>query len=106
MLECFFPKPKEFFSSLLVWVILVVFFWYFGGKEFGTVFGFNFPAPDAPPVIGLGHFTTPDFLWFYIYFAIITAIFYLFWSMYSPHKWQVWSILGSAFILFITTTLT
>ena len=22
--------------------------------------------------------------------------------MYSPHKWQVWSILGSAFILFIT----
>ena len=102
MLECFFPKPKEFFSSLLVWVILVVFFWYFGGKEFGTVFGFNFPAPDAPPVIGLGHFTTPDFLWFYIYFIVITAIFYLFWSMYSPHKWQVWSILGSAFILFIT----
>ena len=102
MLECFFPKPKDFFSSLLVWVILVVFFWYFGGKEFGTVFGFNFPAPDAPPVIGLGHFTTPDFLWFYIYFAITTAIFYLFWSMYSPHKWQVWSILGSAFILFIT----
>ena len=102
MLECFFPKPKEFFSSLLVWVILVVFFWYFGGKEFGTVFGFNFPVPDAPPVIGLGHFTTPDFLWFYIYFAVITAIFYLFWSIYSPHKWQVWSILGSAFILFIT----
>ena len=35
-------------------------------------------------------------------FIVITAIFYLFWSMYSPHKWQVWSILGSAFILFIT----
>ena len=102
MLECFFPKPKEFFGSLLVWCILVVFFWYFGGKEFGTVFGFEFLAPDAPPVIGLGHFTTPDFLWFYIYFIIITAIFYGFWRIYSPHKWQVWSILGSAFILFIT----
>ena len=102
MLECFFPKPKEFFGSLLVWCILVVFFWYFGGKEFGSVFGFEFLAPDAPPVIGLGHFTTPDFLWFYIYFIIITAIFYGFWSIYSPHKWQVWSILGSAFILFIT----
>ncbi|PQM66000.1 MAG: peptide transporter [Rhodobacterales bacterium] len=102
MLECFFPKPKEFFGSLLVWCILVVFFWYFGGKEFGSVFGFEFLAPDAPPVIGLGHFTTPDFLWFYIYFVIITAIFYGFWSIYSPHKWQVWSILGSAFILFIT----
>ena len=52
-------------------IILVVFFWYFGGKEFGTVFGFEFLAPDAPPVIGLGHFTTPDFLWFYIYFVLI-----------------------------------
>ena len=102
MLECFFPKPKEFFGSLLVWCILVVFFWYFGGKEFGSVFGFEFLAPDAPPVIGLGHFTTPDFLWFYIYFVIITTIFYGFWSIYSPHNWQVWSILGSAFILFIT----
>ena len=64
MLEFCFPKPKEFFGSLLVWCILVVFFWYFGGKEFGSVFGFEFLAPDAPPVIGLGHFTTPDFLWF------------------------------------------
>ena len=50
----------------------------------------------------MGHFTTPDFQWFYIYFAIITAIFYAIWNFYSPHKWQQWSILGSAFILFIT----
>ena len=102
MLECFFPKPKQFFSSLVIWTFLVVLFWYFGGKEFGTNFGFVFLDEGTPPVIGLGHFTTPDFQWFYIYFAIITAIFYFFWNYYSPHKWQVWSILGSAFILFIT----
>jgi peptide/bleomycin uptake transporter len=102
MLECFFPKPKQFFSSLIIWIFLVVLFWYFGGKEFGTNFGFVFLEEGTPPVIGLGHFTTPDFQWFYIYFAIITSIFYLFWNYYSPHKWQVWSILGSAFILFIT----
>ena len=102
MLECFFPKPKQFFSSLIIWIFIVVLFWYFGGKEFGTNFGFVFLEEGTPPVIGLGHFTTPDFQWFYIYFAIITAIFYFFWNYYSPHKWQVWSILGSAFILFIT----
>ena len=102
MLECFFPKPKQFFSSLIIWIFIVVLFWYFGGKEFGTNFGFVFLEKGTPPVIGLGHFTTPDFQWFYIYFAIITAIFYFFWNYYSPHKWQVWSILGSAFILFIT----
>jgi len=102
MLECFFPKPKQFFSSLIVWIAMVVFFWYFGGKELGANFGFKFVEEGTPPVIGLGHFTTPDFQWFYIYFAIITAIFYAIWNFYSPHKWQKWSILGSAFILFIT----
>ena len=102
MLECFFPKPKQFFSSLIIWIFIVVLFWYFGGKEFGTNFGFVFLEEGTPPVIGLGHFTTPDFQWFYIYFAIITAIFYFFWNYYSPHKWKVWSIFGSAFILFIT----
>jgi len=102
MLECFFPKPKQFFSSLIVWITIVVLFWYFGGKELGANLGFKFVEEGAPPVIGLGHFTTPDFQWFYIYFAIITAIFYAIWNFYSPHKWQLWSILGSAFILFIT----
>tara|TARA_B100000902_G_C27268905_1_gene895199 strand:- start:183 stop:1439 length:1257 start_codon:yes stop_codon:yes gene_type:complete len=102
MLECFFPKPKQFFSSLIVWITIVVLFWYFGGKELGANLGFKFVEEGTPPVIGLGHFTTPDFQWFYIYFAIITAIFYAIWNFYSPHKWQLWSILGSAFILFIT----
>ncbi len=102
MLECFFPKPKQFFTSLIAWITVVVLFWYFGGKELGAKLGFKFVQEGTPPVIGLGHFTTPDFQWFYIYFAIITAIFYTIWNFYSPHKWQLWSILGSAFILFIT----
>ncbi len=59
-------------------------------------------APDAPPVIGLGHFTTPDFIWFYVYYVVATALFAMFWFWYSPHKWQYWSILGSAAILLVT----
>ena len=102
MLECFFPKPKEFFASAVFWAIAAIFLWYFGGKDLGTVFGFVFQEKDAQPVIGLRHFTTDDFLWFYIYFFVFTLIFYLFWSNYSPHKWQIWSILGSALILFFT----
>ena len=102
MLESFFPKPKQFFLCAIAWSLLGVFSWYFGGKELGLAFGFNLPAKDARPIIGLGHFTTPDFLWFYVYYFFFTISFYIFWASYSPHKWQVWSILGSAFILFIT----
>ena len=102
MLESFFPKPKQFFFCAVAWALISVFSWYFGGKELGQLFGFDFPADDAPPIIGLGHFTTPDFLWFYIYYFLFTLLFYFFWASYSPHKWQVWSILGSALILFFT----
>ena len=102
MLESFFPKPKIFFLSAIAWSLLAVFSWYFGGKELGTLFGLTFPTDETPPVIGLGHFTTPDFLWFYIYYFVFTAIFYIFWIFYSPHKWQSWSIFGSALILFFT----
>ena len=102
MLESFFPKPKQFFLCAIAWSLLGVFSWYFGGKELGLALGFDFPAKDAPPVIGLGHFTTPDFLWFYVYYFFFTISFYIFWASYSPHKWQAWSILGSALILFFT----
>ena len=102
MLESFFPKPKQFFLCAIAWSLLGVFSWYFGGKELGLVLGFNFPAKDAPPIIGLGHFTTSDFLWFYVYYFFFTISFYIFWASYSPHKWQAWSILGSALILFFT----
>ena len=102
MLESFFPKPKQFFLCAIAWSLLGVFSWYFGGKELGLAFGFNLPAKDAHPIIGLGHFTTPDFLWFYVYYFFFTISFYIFWASYSPHKWQVWSILGSALILFFT----
>ena len=102
MLESFFPKPKQFFLCAIAWSLLGVFSWYFGGKELGLALGFNLPAKDAPPIIGLGHFTTSDFLWFYVYYFFFTISFYIFWASYSPHKWQAWSILGSALILFFT----
>ena len=34
--------------------------------------------------------------------AFFVGAFYAFWRVYSPHRWQNWSILGSALILFST----
>ena len=76
--------------------------WYSVRGEIGEVFGFAQEAEGAEPIIGLGYFMTGQFLWLYIYFVIITAIFAAFWFRFMPHKWQMWSILGSALILFST----
>ncbi|PSJ61493.1 peptide antibiotic transporter SbmA [Pseudaminobacter soli (ex Li et al. 2025)] len=102
MFVSFFPRPKLFFISAALWAALVTLLWYFGGQGLGAMFGMP-PAPfDAPPIVGISVFWSGPFLWFYLYFAVSVALFYAFWSVFSPHRWQRWSILGSALILFIT----
>ncbi len=102
MFVSFFPKPKMFFFSFVVWAILTVGFWYLVGRDLGAGLGMPPAADDAEPIVGAYYFWTPEFLWFYIYFALVTAIFAAFWYVYAPHPWANWSILGSALILFST----
>ena len=102
MFVSFFPRPKLFFWSALVWSLLAVLGWYEGGEGLGAIFGLPPLAQDATPIIGASLFWSAQFLWFYIYFAVATFAFYLFWAWFSPHPWQRWSILGSALILFTT----
>ena len=101
MFHSFFPKPKLFFLSLVLWCVVTVAVWYSVGTDIGSALGFAV-TKDAEPVIGLGHFITSEFFWFYLYFIAVTVLFAMFWFWYSPHKWQMWSILGSALILFST----
>ncbi|MET3649798.1 peptide antibiotic transporter SbmA [Phyllobacterium ifriqiyense] len=102
MFVSFFPKPKLFFTLAILWALAAIFFWYFGGEQLGAYFGLPPAAPDAPPIVGIGLFVSPPFLWFYIYYTVFTLVFYAFWAAYSPHPWQNWSILGSALIIFAT----
>ena len=102
MFVSFFPQPKLFFTSAVLWSMAAVLFWFLIGEQLGASFGLP-PAPaDAAPIIGVSVFWSKPFLWFYVYFAAVVGIFYAFWAWYSPHPWQNWSILGSGLILFIT----
>jgi peptide/bleomycin uptake transporter len=98
----FFPQPKLFFASAFLWSLIAVLFWFFGGAELGAEFGLGPPPPGTPPIIGVSVFLSRPFLWFYIYYAAVVAIFAAFWMIYSPHRWATWSILGSALIIFTT----
>ena len=102
MFVSFFPQPKLFFTSAALWSLAAILFWFFGGQQLGAELGLPPAAADAPPILGIPIFWSPPFLWFYIYFGVMLAIFYLFWRFYAPHPWQNWSILVSAFILFST----
>ena len=87
MFVSFFPKPRWFFWSALVWTGVVVIGWYMFGEQLGASFGLP-PAPTgAAPIIGISVFWSKPFLWFYIYYAVAAVLFAAFWMAYAPHPW-------------------
>lgn len=102
MFVSFFPQPKLFFTSAVLWSAVMVAVWFLGGAQLGAFVGLPPAAADAPPIIGVSVFWSAPFLWFYIYFALGVLAFHAFWHVYSPHPWARWSILGSSLILFTT----
>ncbi|SOD94614.1 peptide antibiotic transporter SbmA [Caenispirillum bisanense] len=99
MFKSFFPSPRAFFTSAVVWIALCIAGWYAGGGALGTHLGF---VPPDEPVVGVGMFATGPFLWFYLYFWSAVGLFATVWQRLAPHPWWRWSILGSALILFVT----
>ncbi|MEO2038725.1 MAG: SbmA/BacA-like family transporter, partial [Martelella sp.] len=102
MFQSFFPRPKWFFLSALIWTLVAIAGWYGVVRELGVSIGFK-PFPEGDQPIGLAHFFTPDFLWFYLYYAVFSVIFGVFWWIVGDNrKWQLWSVWGSQLIIFIT----
>jgi peptide/bleomycin uptake transporter len=91
MFVSFFPRPKLFFPSAIIWTALAMTFWYgFAGSL----------VASSSRGVGMEIFWSTPSLWFDLYFAVCVAIFAGAWMVISPHPWALWSILGSALILF------
>ncbi|EFL0303446.1 peptide transporter [Escherichia coli] len=98
MFKSFFPKPGAFFLSAFVWALIAVIFWQAGGGEWvARITGASGQIP-----ISAARFWSLDFLIFYAYYIVCVGLFAFFWFIYSPHRWQYWSILGTALIIFVT----
>lgn len=100
MFKSFFPSPRYFFISAVIWIVLNMVLWYSGGNTWGTFIGFAKGYHDVQPPLGVSRFWSPTFLWFYVWFLVSTALFAGFWRTISNNPWQRWSVWGSAFILF------
>ena len=94
MFVSFFPRPRIFFISVVIWAALSMALWYgFAKGLFGA---------DEPEIIGVGAFWSTKALWFDAYYAASVVIFAGAWMTIAPHPWSRWSILGSALILYTT----
>lgn len=100
MFRSFFPNPKWFFSSAIIYAILAMVLWYNFNEVLGAFIGLD--LSEKEPIIGLGYFVTDTFLFFYLYYFLSFAIFSACWIIIAPHRWQWWSIVGSGIIIFAT----
>lgn len=101
MFRSFFPRPGLFALSAALWIAVSIGLWYGLMRGLPARFGLD-SSIGADEVVGVSRFWTPDFLWFDAYYLTATGLFFAFWAIVSPHRWQAWSILGTALIIFTT----
>jgi peptide/bleomycin uptake transporter len=102
MFVSFFPQPKLFFWSVLIWTLFAIGAWYRFGSDIGLALGVLPATPETVDAASVSVFLSRPFIWFYIYYAFMVAVFAGFWMIYAPHPWARWSILGTALIIFTT----
>lgn len=91
MFHSFFPDPKRFAISAIVWAIICVLLWQFVFKTW-----------EDP--IGIAELTgwPAQRVWHYQYTALCYIIFAAAWMMITNNRWAKWSVAGSALIIFAT----
>ncbi|MEZ5935974.1 MAG: peptide antibiotic transporter SbmA [Alphaproteobacteria bacterium] len=114
MFISFFPAPRQFFGSAVIWTAITIAVWYLFAQDLGPslslgwIFGFDYPAIDLS---GADAQPAPEVqaaldqavnIWLYQYMLIVGAIFCAFWNWFSPHRWFRWSVVVSTFIIFVT----
>ncbi|HCC0170716.1 TPA: peptide antibiotic transporter SbmA [Cronobacter sakazakii] len=97
MFKSFFPRPGAFFLSALIWAMLAFVVWQMSGGWLAERFGV---AGELP--ISAARFWSGNFILFYAYYGLCVGLFAAFWRVYCPHRWQRWSVLGSALLIFVT----
>lgn len=102
MFHSFFPRPKIFFISGVVWALICVLGWYLAVERLGVSLGFTVPE-GTPEPFDLSYFLFPPNVWFYAYFALCMVLFGGAWTVIAKdHPWKWWSVWGSLLIISVT----
>jgi len=101
MFDSFFPSPRKFLLSAIVWFFASLFLWY--GLFDGMAAQFSLMREALPTEEGQRPpFLNPDKVWLYQYIVMVTALFCLAWFFIDRNRWYRWAVCGSALILLVT----
>jgi peptide/bleomycin uptake transporter len=110
----FFPNPKIFFPSALLWTGLCMAVWFIFARDLGPslslggLIGYGYPAlaveggGEAETALLQSANETALDIWLYQYLILCGAVFAALWGWLAPHPWFRWSVVASAVIIFTT----
>lgn len=102
MFRSFFPEPKIFFPSAILWVAAAMAIWFLFGGALEPVLSLG-PWLGVVPIEGEpAPFFSAEKVWLYEYVLITGYSFCAFWYVYKRHYWYWWSVVGSVTILLAT----
>lgn len=106
MLRAFFPVPKLFFSSAVLWTVVAFIIWFVAGDALMNALNiadlFLDRAPENPEPGASVPFFNATRVWTYQYIIIFAALFCVFWFIFNRNIWYWWSVVGSSFIMVAT----
>ncbi|MCL4144083.1 UNVERIFIED_CONTAM: hypothetical protein GTU68_023306 [Idotea baltica] len=102
MFDSFFPRPKHFFISAIVWFFVALTIWHIGAKELAESLAFF--GRDLPELAEgeRGPFLTAEKSWVYQFITIFSILFCVIWAFFGRSRWFGWAVGGSTFILVFT----
>ncbi|MGJ8527682.1 peptide antibiotic transporter SbmA [Maritalea sp.] len=100
MFRSFFPMPKIFFGSAVVWAAVCVLIWYALGSQLQALISLD---PVLTPDAGedAAPFLTNQKVWLYQFITMATYGFCLPWFFIDRNKWFWWSVVGTATIVLV-----
>lgn len=102
MFHTFFPHPKIFFGSAIIWTLIGIAIWFLGIGE--AAFVLDWANEIAPAAVegARAPFLTGSKIWTYLYILICGALFAIAWGFVWRTKWYSWAVIGSTIIILAT----
>ncbi len=102
MFHSFFPNPRLYFASAVLWAIICIALWFSGLSEWQTAL--EFYQGFAPAIVEGERppFITKERLWAYTFIVFCGILFSVFWTWFTNHRWLKWSVWGSTLIIIWT----
>lgn len=100
MFKSYFPTPKLFFPSAILWTLICGAVWFGLLDTWQPALDFfgNFASTAAGPD-GRPPFLSPERLYIYVFLIFSGIIFSTLWTLYSDNPWKPWSVWGSTLIV-------